>query len=153
MTRTELSGVFAVDVCAYAIMSNHLVVHVDQQRAKSWTADEVIERRTRIFCKPSLIKRFEECEATEAEREVATRSIALWRSRWCDVSWYLRCLNEHLTRRANVEDNCRGRFWEGRFKFQALLDEVGLLTAMAYVDLNHVRAGIAPTPEDSEFTR
>ena len=39
-----------------------------------------------------------------------------------------------------------------RFKSQALLHEASLLTAMAYVDLNPVRAGIAATPEQSEFT-
>jgi REP element-mobilizing transposase RayT len=151
---TRLSSIFAVDLCAYAIMSNHyhLVVHVDQRRAKSWLPQEVVERWCKLFSKPALVDRWQQGLCSDAEREVAEGIVELWRRRLCDVSWYMRCLNEHLARRANAEDQCTGRFWEGRFKSQALLDEAGLLTAMAYVDLNPIRAGIAETPETSEFT-
>lgn len=150
----SLSFVFAIDLCAYAVMSNHyhLVLHVDRARARRLSHEEIVERWTRIFGMPELIKRWQQGIAGEAGRVMAERLIELWRLRLTDVSWYMRCLNEHLARRANAEDQCTGRFWEGRFKSQALLDEAGLLTAMAYVDLNPVRARIAVTPEQSAFT-
>ena len=60
--------------------------------------------------------------------------------------------NQYIARMANIEDSCTGHFWEGRFSSQALLDETALLTAMAYVDLNPVRAGIAKSIADSDYT-
>ena len=151
---TQLSSIFAIDICAYAIMSNHyhLVVRVDAGGAHNWTHAEVVERWTLLFSRPPLIERWEQGLCDETEREFAEQIIERWRRRLHDVSWYMRCVNEHLARRANAEDDCTGRFWEGRFRSQALLDEAGLLTAMAYVDLNPIRAGIATTPEDSPFT-
>lgn len=150
-----LSQVFAIDICAYAIMSNHyhLVLFVDSSTAKAWSNAEVVERWTSLYKAPLIIQRWQRQELkSQAEVVVAEELITLWRERLQDLSWFMSNLNEHIARKANQEEGCKGRFWEGRFKSQALLDEQALLSCMAYVDLNPIRAGMAQTLEESEFT-
>ncbi len=52
-------------------------------------------------------------------------------------------LKQPIARRANEESGTTGHFYEQRYYSGALLTEAALLAAMAYVDLNPVRAGIA----------
>jgi REP element-mobilizing transposase RayT len=150
-----LASVFAVDLCAYAVMSNHyhIVLRVDVDAVQAWSDHEVAERWTQIFTGPGVIRRWLMDDIlTEEEQSIVNNTLADWRGRLHDLSWFMRCLNESVARIANKEDKCTGRFWEGRFKSQALLDERAVLSCMAYVDLNPVRAGIANTPEASEYT-
>ncbi len=151
----ELAGLFAIDICAYAVMSNHyhLVLRIDRRKAESWDDHMVIDRWAVLFKPPLLVLNYQKgLSQSDAEIRAARELVWKWRERLTDISWFMRCLNEHLARRPNEEDCCRGRFWEGRFKSQALLDEAAVLTCMSYVDLNPVRARLAETPETSEFT-
>ena len=151
----QLAGVFALDVAAYAVMSNHyhVVVRVDQERAEGWSSREVLERWTQLFKGSPLVQRYLGGDALNEAEALAVGDLAeQYRKRLFDISWFMRILNESIARMANVEDGVSGRFWEGRFKSQALLDEQAILTVMSYVDLNPVRAGVAQTPEGSEHT-
>ncbi|WP_448216593.1 transposase [Endozoicomonas sp. 2B-B] len=151
----ELVSVFAIEVCAYAVMSNHyhVVLHINQSSARGWSRNEVLHRWTTLFTGPLLVQRHLAADKLgSAELARIDEYAEEYRRRLTDISWFMRCLNEHLAREANKEDECKGRFWEGRFKSQALLDEAALLTCMTYVDLNPIRAGKVETPEESDYT-
>ena len=151
----ELSQVFSIDICAYAVMHNHLhlVLHVDTAQVDNWSTIEVLSRWHQLYKGTHLTRKYQQQQTlNEYEREIVEDTSNIYKQRLMDISWFMRSLNEPIARQANKEDECRGHFWEGRFQSQALLDEGALLSCMAYVDLNPVRAAIAPTPEQSDFT-
>ncbi len=150
-----LPQTFAINIAAYAIMSNHyhVVLYIDKKQADEWTDIEVIERWHSLFKGNVFSQKFLRGDTLDsAQRARLQMIIEEWRSRLCDISWFMRILNEAIAREANQEDQCSGRFWEGRFKSQALLDDAALAACMAYVDLNPVRAQMADTPEQSKHT-
>jgi len=150
-----LSSLFAIDICAYAIMNNHyhLVLKACPEQLDALVDDEIIERWCALFKGPLLIQNYRHGEALKSHEQSAVADIvAVWRKKLASISWFMRCLNQPIARQANLEDQCTGKFWESRFTSQALKNEEALLSCMAYVDLNPVRAGMAETPEQSEYT-
>lgn len=150
-----LAQVFSIDVCAFAVMSNHthIVLHIDQVKAERWDLDEVITRWHKLYKGTELTRRYAERGSVPSHMVTELNITAkAYKLRLLSISWFMKCLNEPIAIKANKEEGRVGKFWESRFTSQALLDEAALLTCMAYVDLNPIRAKIAELPESSDFT-
>jgi hypothetical protein len=151
-----LAGIFAIDVCAYAVMDNHYhtVLRTRPDIAASWSDHEVAFRWLTLFPKRIRNKNSDQPPTEQQIYALASNPdrIAVLRKRLSSVSWFMGRLNEFIARSANKEDDVKGRFWESRFKCLPLLDIAAIAACMAYVDLNPIRAGLATTPELSDFT-
>jgi len=141
----ELAASYAVTAYAWATMSNHyhLVLYVDPLEPQRWTDREVARRWFDVRHPAAARPLAHDVRQARIEALLADPSaLAAVRTRLGNLSWFIRNLNEDIARRANAEDGCTGRFWEGRYYCQHLLDEHALLAAMTYVDLNPLRAKV-----------
>jgi REP element-mobilizing transposase RayT len=146
---------FAVSVCGFAILDNHLHVlcRLDPGIADGWSDEDVVRRWIAVYrpsCldvdNPATVQAWIDHQCRDTAR------VARYRGRLQDLGWFMKALKEPLARLANKEDDCKGTFWEARYKSIAILDEEALLATCTYIDLNPVAAGIAKTPEDSPHT-
>jgi hypothetical protein len=131
----------------------HLVLKLCPEQLDELDDDEAIERWCALFKGPLLIQRYRDGEDIKSyEHTTVSDTVNVWCSKLSSISWFMRCLNQPIAHQANQEDKCTGKFWESRFTSQAIKSEEALLSCMAYVDLNPVRAGISDRPETSSHT-
>jgi len=147
---------FGIDLLGSAILSNHfhLVLRSRPDVVKTWDDTEVA-RRWWMLCPRRKNKDGSPKEPTEFElNSIRTDPdrVQEIRSRLSDISWWMRLLCQHVGQRANRETDETGKFFESRFRAVRLLDDSAILSCVAYVDLNPIRAGLAATIEDSDFT-
>lgn len=150
-----LADCFAVSVCGFAVMDNHLhcLVRLDPDLEPHWSDEEVVRRWTQVF--PPKNARREPIEVTREwirQKVKEVKEVAKYRKRLVNLGWFMKAFKEPLARLANQEDQCKGTFWEARYKSIAILDEESLLATCAYIDLNPVAAGLAAAPETSRHT-
>jgi hypothetical protein len=56
-----LSSVFSIDICAYAVMSNHthVVLCVDEDLAENWSTGEVVRRWHQLYQETLLSQKYQ----------------------------------------------------------------------------------------------
>lgn len=147
---------FGIDVLSYAVLANHfhLVLRNRPDIVAGWSDTEVARRWLQLC---PLRKRPDGSPETPSEAELDTirnvpQRLAEIRKRLSHISWMMGMIAERIARLSNDEEQRTGRFWEGRYRGIKLCDDAAVLACMAYVDLNPVRAGLACTPEASDFT-
>jgi hypothetical protein len=121
------ASVMALDIKGFCTMANHLhlIVRNRPDVAGKWSAEE-IARKWLQLCPPYKPGTREVAETpSQADLDAVLNNpgrVEQLRLRLSNLSWLMRLLTESLARVANREDRTTGRFWEGRFKMQRLLD-------------------------------
>lgn len=150
----QLLSVFLVDLLAYTFLDNHFhsILRIRPDLAEKLSDREVVRRSLMVspYMMPDEIKLEEPDEAAIEEALKDPEYVLKWRKRLSSLSWFMKYWKEPIARRANLEDEVKGAFWDPRFHSVRLLDGVALLMGSIYVDLNEVRARKASTPETSE---
>jgi len=151
----QLAPCFAVDVYAYTVLSNHfhLVLRHDPLAHRGWSDEDVAWRWFEAFPPTELGAVVEELKPERRELMMGDpKRVARARCTLGSMSHFMKHLKQPIARRANLEDDRTGHFFEQRFYSGALLTGEALVAAMAYVDLNPVRAELAERIEEIRDT-
>jgi REP element-mobilizing transposase RayT len=155
MLLVELSAIFAIDICKFAIIDNHfhLLLRNRPDVIKSWSDEKVLRHAARLFP-----YKFKKLGVLDPKKKIPKHLledqalIAEMRKRLSSISWLMKVVSERIAKRANREDDVKGHFWAGRFKCEKVLDLAALLCTCVYIDLNETRALPGTTPETSLFS-
>ncbi|MDZ4847880.1 MAG: hypothetical protein SGI77_01175 [Pirellulaceae bacterium] len=152
----HLAASFGIDLLGFAILSNHfhLILRSRPDVVATWSDTEVA-RRWLMICPLRKRKDGSAEEPTEVELNSICNNpvrLAQIRTRLSDFGWWMRLLCQKLAVRANKEDGEVGKFFQSRYRAVRLCDEEAILACSAYVDLNPIRAKLAETLEESDFT-
>ena len=153
----RLEAFAGVQVVTYCLMSNHfhLLVRVPRKESQA-PLDEgrLRELLPLLYHGRQLLEIRQELDRASAAAESGDDSwlramLTRFERRRHDLSSFLKDLKQRFTQWYNGRQQRTGTLWESRFKSVLVQDgEAALLTMAAYIDLNPVRAGVCPAPED-----
>lgn len=143
-----LAEVFAIDVCDFAVMRNHvhLLLRTQPELAMAWSDEEVARRWI------ALARGVDPHAAPGSSNGVPLDLLAAaldepglvpeWRSRLSDLGWFHKAWKEPAARIWNLQDGVTGHFWEGRYSSVGCAEETSVLMQATYILLNPVHCGL-----------
>jgi len=147
-----------VEILTFAVMSNHfhLLVRVPD-RAKFLRRfegpqgeEKLLEHLTLLYSKAYVTALRHELSDLRSKgmHGPAEELLERYRSRFCNLSQFVKELKERFSRWFNKHHGRHGTLWMDRYKSVLVQDGDALRTMAAYIDLNPVRAGLAQDPKD-----
>ncbi len=128
----KLTLFYLVEVLAFVVMDNHFHLVVKTLPASSFTDEEITQRVKNFYNDKKLI--------------LLPGQIDYWRARLEDLSQFIKDLKQRFAQWYNRRYDRKGHLWCDRFHSVLLEKGEAVLLAMAYVDLNCVRARMVKKP-------
>jgi len=113
----RLANTFCIECVELSLQpsSYQLVLRLDQALASSLSHAEIIQRWSRLYSTPpATVDYLRDINTDLSVQPSVTEWCERRRADLLELSRFLGHFNQTIARRANLEDGCRGRFWEAR---------------------------------------
>ncbi len=111
----QLAEVFNIDVCAYAVMSNHYHLVLKVNSTEQWDDKRVLINWSSISGIIPLCPRFlAGAHLSKPELNMVYLKTAEYRKRLMCISDFMQLLNQFIARQSNIEDGVKGHFYDLR---------------------------------------
>ncbi len=133
----KFSMLYFVKVLGYCVMSNHFHLLIRMDSSEQYSDEEVIRRLVKFYGR---------------ENKLWDYKLNDIRKRLSDISEFTKMIKQNFSWWYNRINDRRGYFWSDRFRSVLIEEGESLLSCLAYIDLNPVRAGITDIPEDYRWS-
>jgi len=138
----RLSGLYFAEIIGFCLMGNHFHLLTRMHVGADFTDDDIRKRYEGFFA----------AGGEDKPLDLTDGQISHFRSKWEDLSEFIRDIKQGFSRFYNRRHNRRGFFWAERFKSVIVDNGDTLINCLAYIDLNPVRAEMVEKPEQYRWS-
>ena len=133
----KFSRLYFVNILGYCVMSNHFHLLIKMYSSEQYQDKDVIRRLKEFYGREDMLWNYK---------------LDYYRKKFSDISEFTKMIKQNFSWWYNRVNDRRGYFWSDRFKSVLIEKGESLISCLAYIDLNPVRAGITDLPEDYRWS-